>query len=108
MRFFELQPHERVLDIGCGPGRMAVPLTQYLTQEASTPASISLLQASLGARKHINSRYPNFEFKHLDLQHPVYNPEGQTPTATSTCLFKMRPLISFVRFQSLPIWARRM
>lgn len=29
-----LHPHEAVLDIGCGSGRMAVPLTKYLNNDA--------------------------------------------------------------------------
>ena len=33
VRLGRLQPHERVFDIGCGIGRMAVPLTQYLDPE---------------------------------------------------------------------------
>lgn len=28
-----LQPHHRVLDVGCGMGRVAVPLTQYLGEK---------------------------------------------------------------------------
>ena len=28
----DLQPDERVLDIGCGCGRIAFPLTEYLSQ----------------------------------------------------------------------------
>jgi SAM-dependent methyltransferase len=30
-----LEPDERVLDIGCGPGRMAVPLATYLSPAGS-------------------------------------------------------------------------
>ncbi|MDP8919032.1 MAG: class I SAM-dependent methyltransferase, partial [Pseudomonadota bacterium] len=35
VRLGELKPSDRVLDIGCGIGRMAVPLTQYLDPETA-------------------------------------------------------------------------
>ena len=82
VRFSDLQPHERVLDIGCGPGRVAVPRTQYLTQGAIYTGVDIVAPGIAWCEETINSRYPNFEFKHLDLRHPVYNPEGQAPTAT--------------------------
>ena len=39
LRYFvelgDLTPKGRILDVGCGIGRMAVPLTKYLDQEGS-------------------------------------------------------------------------
>src|SRR5690348_3639880 len=35
VRLADLGPHERVLDLGCGVGRMAVPLTQYMSDVGS-------------------------------------------------------------------------
>src|SRR6185312_4279498 len=81
VRLGELQPHERTLDIGCGPGRMAIPLTQYLSQDGSYTGVDVVAPGITWCRQNITSRYSNFGFERLDLQHPIYNPQGQIPTA---------------------------
>jgi SAM-dependent methyltransferase len=75
----ELAPHERVLDIGCGVGRMAVPLTQYL-DDAGSYDGIDIVAAGIAwCRSAISVNYPAFRFHHLDLAHPLYNPDGALP-----------------------------
>jgi len=71
-----LRPNEEVLEIGCGIGRMAVPLTQYLS-ETGAYQGIDVVQSGIDwCRQNVTSRYPSFQFHHLDLQHPIYNPGG--------------------------------
>src|SRR5215211_609011 len=69
-----LEPHDDVLDIGCGVGRIAVGLTEYLTGRYEgfdiSPAAIAWCQ------ENITSRYPNFRFTVADIGNTVYNPEG--------------------------------
>ena len=77
----DLQPQERVLDIGCGIGRMAVPLTQYLS-DAGSYLGIDIVKPGIAwCERNISSVYPNFNFRHLDLRHPLYNPEGPVSAA---------------------------
>ena len=76
IRLAQLKPHERVLDVGCGVGRMATALTRYLSSEASyegfdiVPAGIAWCQQA------ISSRFPRFRFQHADLYNKGYNPGG--------------------------------
>ncbi len=82
-----LAPHERVLDIGCGIGRMAVPLTQYLDESGSYDG-VDIVADGIGwCREAITPVYPNFAFHHLDLAHPLYNPEGSLPTTSARLPF---------------------
>jgi SAM-dependent methyltransferase len=72
-----LRAHERVLDVGCGIGRMAVPLTQYL--DPDTARYVGIDPASAGIQwctRNIGSVYPNFRFMHLDIANALYNPDG--------------------------------
>ncbi len=72
-----LKENERVLDIGCGIGRMAVPLTQYLDTDAGHYIGID--PAATGIQwcvRNIGSVYPNFRFMHLDIANALYNPKG--------------------------------
>jgi len=72
-----LNEHERVLDIGCGIGRMAVPLTQYL--DPARGQYVGIDPASPGIQwctENIGSVYPNFRFMHLDIANELYNPDG--------------------------------
>lgn len=79
-----LKPNARVLDVGCGIGRMARPLTAYLTTGSYegfdiTPSGIRWSQ------KNISSRYPNFRFTLADIRNSEYNPEG--PVSASAYRF---------------------
>lgn len=76
VRIGGLQPDDRVLDIGSGLGRIAIPLTQYLS---ATTTYLGLDPAKEGiawSQRHVTPTYPNFRFKHLDVAHEIYNPNG--------------------------------
>lgn len=72
-----LKPNEKVLDVGCGVGRMARPLTQYLNKSGSYDGFDILAQGIDWASKHITTRHSNFHFRHADLYNKRYNPEGK-------------------------------
>jgi ubiquinone/menaquinone biosynthesis C-methylase UbiE len=73
-----LLPASRVLDIGCGIGRMAVPLTQYLDTATGSYRGIDPVAGGINwCQQNITAVYPNFEFRHLDIAHSLYNPKGE-------------------------------
>ncbi|APG93949.1 class I SAM-dependent methyltransferase [Sinorhizobium americanum] len=78
IRMGGLQPQSRVLDIGCGIGRMAVPLTQYLDLEKGRYSGIDPVEGGIGwCRRFITPAYPNFTFQRIDIEHDLYNPKGK-------------------------------
>ncbi|OJV05278.1 MAG: methyltransferase [Bosea sp. 67-29] len=80
IRIGRLQPHERVFDIGCGIGRMAVPLTQYLDPERGSYDGVDpVMDGILWCAQTITPAYPRFRFQRLDIAHPLYNPQGSLP-----------------------------
>jgi SAM-dependent methyltransferase len=73
----DLQPNARVLDVGCGCGRMALVLAEYLDQRGSYEG-IDIDTASIHwASEHITKRYPNFRFQRADVFNTTYNPKGK-------------------------------
>ncbi|HST22405.1 MAG TPA: class I SAM-dependent methyltransferase [Blastocatellia bacterium] len=70
----ELKPHETVLDVGCGIGRMAAPLTNYLTgnYEGFDIVAIGIRWSN----NHIARQYPNFRFQQANVHNRIYNPKG--------------------------------
>ena len=71
-----LGPDEQVLDIGCGTGRMAVPLLGYLGERGGyTGFDISRRAIDWCAAK-ISARNPRFRFVHADIYNLEYNPHG--------------------------------
>lgn len=76
-----LQPDERVLDIGCGPGRMAVPLTGYLSTAGSYIGMDVVKSCVKGCEKRIASNAPNFSFEHMDIFNARYNRHGSAPAS---------------------------
>lgn len=80
VRLAGLEPHHRVLDMGCGLGQKARPLTRVLTQGSYEGIDISQFGVSW-CRKNISSRYPNFQFHEADLYNSVYRPDGKQSAA---------------------------
>jgi SAM-dependent methyltransferase len=79
IRLGGLQPHHAVLDIGCGPGRMAVPLTGWLT---GTYEGFDIVGHEVTwCRDHVTPRYPNFRFQRPDVLNARYNPTGTIPAS---------------------------
>jgi SAM-dependent methyltransferase len=77
----DLKPHEKVLDVGCGAGRMARPLTGYLGREGSY-FGIDILRDSINwCNANISPAFPNFTFQCVDVLNPKYNPTGKTRAA---------------------------
>lgn len=72
-----LKPTDRVLDIGCGVGRMALPLTQYLDPAHGSYEGVEVVRTAVDwCSAALGSVYDNFHFHHRDVRHPLYNPAG--------------------------------
>jgi len=84
-----LTPHDRMLDIGCGPGRIALPLTSFLSAEGSYEGFDIQPWVIDWCRNEITSRFPSFRFQAADVFNAEYNPEGLTPASSYS--FPYRP-----------------
>jgi SAM-dependent methyltransferase len=72
-----LGPGDRVLDVGSGLGRMALPLTRHLSSEGSYDGLEIMPHAVRWCRRHITPEHPRFRFHHADVYNRLYNPTGR-------------------------------
>ncbi len=70
-----LKPDFSVLDIGSGIGRMALPMTRFLTT-GKYEGFDAVLQGVEWCKSHIQKDYPNFNFKYVDLDNDLYKSKG--------------------------------
>jgi SAM-dependent methyltransferase len=75
-----VQPNHRVLDVGCGLGRLARALTQHLSP-AGVYFGIDVTKSSIDWCTHHYRGHPNFHFIHADVFNTQYNPTADTPAA---------------------------
>ncbi|HWC87392.1 MAG TPA: class I SAM-dependent methyltransferase [Solirubrobacteraceae bacterium] len=78
-----LRHDARALDIGCGIGRVAIPLTGYLTEGSYegfdiAPDMIHWCQRTL------SPRFPRFRFTLVDIANSHYNPSGALSADATT------------------------
>ncbi len=73
----QVQPHERVLEIGSGCGRMAMPLASHLVPPGSYTGMDITAKPVLWCQQHIARQAPHFQFMHIDLYNKRYNSQGR-------------------------------
>jgi SAM-dependent methyltransferase len=71
-----LKPDHRVLDVGCGCGRMAVPLMKYLSAQGSYEGFDIVGVAIDWCRRHVAAQDSRFRFQHADVYNRSYNRRG--------------------------------
>jgi ubiquinone/menaquinone biosynthesis C-methylase UbiE len=77
IRLAKLQPENTVLDVGCGIGRMAVPLTSYLSSGGEYWGFDIVKKGIDWCQNRITGKYGNFHFLHSDVYNKHYNSKGK-------------------------------
>ncbi|EOO14648.1 MULTISPECIES: class I SAM-dependent methyltransferase [Bacillus cereus group] len=72
-----LKSNETVLDVGCGVGRMAVPLMNYLGDDGAYYGFDLFKDGITWCKNNISAARSNFHFEHVDIYNQFYNPEGK-------------------------------
>ena len=74
-----LKPCHKVLDVGCGAGRMAIPLTTYLNEKqgGSYEGFDIVAEGIRFCQKRITPKFPHFHFQRIDLHNTFFNPKGK-------------------------------
>lgn len=71
-----LKPSDRVLDVGSGVGRMAIPLTDYLVTGTYEGFDIDARGVEW-CQQNLTPKYSNFKFHYVDLYNKYYNPKAK-------------------------------
>jgi SAM-dependent methyltransferase len=72
-----LKSTDNVLDVGSGFGRMAVPLTDFLSPNSCYEGLEIIPKGVDWCRKKITSKFKNFKFQLIDIKNDRYNPKGK-------------------------------
>jgi SAM-dependent methyltransferase len=73
-----LRPDEAVLDVGCGLGRMARPLTRYLDPARGRYSGFDIDDRAIRwCQRRISARHPHFHFQYADLFSREYHLAGK-------------------------------
>ena len=70
-----LRPEDRVLDVGCGAGRLARPLAGFLSLDGAY-AGLDVDADAIAWCRRRYAHFPHFAFVHADVRNPRYNPAG--------------------------------
>lgn len=79
IKLSKLEPNQRVLDVGCGIGRIARPLTRYLDESGEYVGFDVVKRGIKWCNRNISSSFENFKFIHVDVYNHSYNAKGTIP-----------------------------
>jgi SAM-dependent methyltransferase len=82
IKLAHLEPADAVLDVGCGLGQLAVPLTGFLGPDGRYDGIDIVPRGIRWCRETITARHPRFRFHLADLYNRNYHPEGRSAAAT--------------------------
>lgn len=78
-KWIDLRPSDRVLEVGCGIGRDAIPLTEFIT--SGSYVGVDVIAPSIAwLAGNIGDQFDNFRFAHLDISDDLHNPNGTLQT----------------------------
>jgi ubiquinone/menaquinone biosynthesis C-methylase UbiE len=72
-----LKPDDQVLDVGAGIGRMALPLTEFLSEKGSYDGIDIVPKGIHWCSKKITPLFPKFQFHLADIYNQLYHPKGK-------------------------------
>lgn len=77
VEYFGLTADSRVLDVGCGVGRLPIGILSRIG-EIQHYRGVDVSKRSIRwCQRHITGRHPSFQFIHIDVKNPRYNPSGR-------------------------------
>lgn len=82
-----LTPDAKVLDIGCGCGRIAYPLAEFLNSKGSYEGFDTNPVMIDWCLKVIQPKQPNFHFQFVDVYNLLYNPASELKSYDSMFLY---------------------
>jgi SAM-dependent methyltransferase len=72
----KLQADSHILDIGCGIGRLAIPLTNLMSAKGRYHGFDIMKPGIDWCQRHISSVFPQFTFEWVDLRNDLYREKG--------------------------------
>jgi SAM-dependent methyltransferase len=85
---FGLSPETRLLDVGCGPGRLPIGILRRVGEIAAYEGVDVDPAAVRWCRRHIEGEHATFRFRLLDVANSRYNPGGGADAAASRLPFE--------------------
>jgi SAM-dependent methyltransferase len=76
IEFGGLNADDHVLDVGCGIGRAAIPLTGFLSEKGRYDGFDIVPAGITWCTENITKKYANFKFKLANVYNKVYHPSG--------------------------------
>jgi SAM-dependent methyltransferase len=112
LRWGEIKPHHRILDIGCGIGRMSRPFVAFLDPARGRFEGFDIDGGGIRWCQEHYAAYPHFQFQRADIFNKYYNPSGMVRAedftfpyadqsfdfAFATSVFTHMPLPSIARY----------
>ncbi len=82
-KYLNIRPHDFVLEIGCGAGRLAIPAT-HVVNASGGYLGIDIIEDSIRwCSENITRRYPHFRFHFEDVRSQIHNPAGVKDPAST-------------------------
>ena len=77
VEYFGLNLRSCILDVGCGPGRLAIGILNRVGQVQQYSGVDIVRKRIKWCQRHIARQHSNFQFGHIDIHNPRYNPGGK-------------------------------